>query len=84
MSVLAPYLWGDNVSANLIASCSAGLRAVRHLDLANLWIRQKVSSGNLFVRWIPSRENCADILTKVLGIQLAAPLLALMGYRDRT
>ena len=83
MSVLTPYLWGDNVSANLIASCSAGLRAVRHLDLANLWIRQKVSSGNLFVRWIPSRENCADILTKVLGIQLAAPLLALMGYRDR-
>ena len=64
-----PLLYGDNESANSIAKGHASIRKVRHLLLPSLYLRQLTRDGRVEVRYKPTSENCADILTKILGEQ---------------
>jgi hypothetical protein len=59
-------MYGDNQAANLIANCQAGVRKVRHLDLASLYVREVTENGTIKVRYVESTMNLADILTKIL------------------
>ena len=43
-----------------------GLGRVRHLAVADLWIQQKVRSGDIQVAKIPGADNPSDICTKGL------------------
>ena len=71
---------GDNDAANLIASCQAGVRRVRHLDLASLYVRTITRNGEVTVEYIDTNDNIADLLTKVIGHQKLPHLNGLMGF----
>ena len=45
-----------------------GLGRVRHLAVADLWIQQKVRSGEIQVAKIPGPENPSDMCTKGLDL----------------
>ena len=70
-------MYGDNDAANLLANGQASLRRMRHLCLAQLYVRSCTESGRLVVRSRRSNELAADMATKVLAEQKLATLLPL-------
>lgn len=69
------HLEGGYTAANLISSGQASLRKVRHLSIAHLFVRQATQDEGILVRYVPTHQNGADMLTKVLGEVKVAPLL---------
>ena len=69
---------GDNNAANLIGANQSGLRKVRHLSLADLFIREAVASKGYGLQRVDSVDNPSDIGTKVLPDQKLAYLRSLM------
>lgn len=63
-----------NVGIDMLSDATAaicmvqreGLGRVRHLAVGDLWIQQKVRSGEISVGKIPGPENPADLCTKGL------------------
>lgn len=60
-------LYGDNQAARHIANNSTGTTKVKHIDIREHYIREHVEEGDIRVDYIPSEENVADLLTKLLG-----------------
>ena len=56
----------DNQSTAFLARSCADLRKVRHLSLANLYVREVVDEGLVHIEWIPDSRMQADGLTKCL------------------
>ena len=54
-------------SAALGISKRGGLGNVRHIELDQLWIQDKVSSGDIEVRKVKGEDNKADALTNHVG-----------------
>ena len=49
-----------------------GLGKVRHIDLSQLWLQEKVASGKVKIHKVKSQDNKSDLLTKyhvLSGIQ---------------
>ena len=44
-----------------------GLGKVRHIEINQLWVQEKVLNGELVVIKIPGKENVSDALTKPVG-----------------
>ena len=42
-------------------------REVRHIEVSQLWIQDKVARGEIEVIKIPGKTNIADALTKYVG-----------------
>ena len=67
------------VSLNLVLKCDAsaavgivmrrGLGRVRHIDLSQLWLQEKVAQGGLKVHKVKTDDNKSDALTTHLGVQ---------------
>ena len=53
----------DASAAKGIAS-RRGLGKIRHIEIHQLWVQDKVTSGEIEVRKVNGKENIADILTK--------------------
>ena len=51
-------------SAALGISKRRGLGKVRHIELNQLWLQDKVSTGDIDIRKVKGTENIADALTK--------------------
>ena len=47
--------------------CKRGLGKMRHLEIIDLWLQQKVLEGNVVVSKILGSENPADLMTKYLS-----------------
>ena len=68
----------DNQSANLISSSAANVRKVRHLTLAQLFVRQvvkdpdKYNSPPMEISYIKTTLNISDMCTKVLAPDVVA------------
>ena len=75
-------LRGDNAAANLLARRDGDLRKVRHISLADLFIREATSDGRIRVNYVPSDANIADPLTKVMSRSRLEPNLRLLGLMD--
>ena len=56
----------DATTGKSIAS-RRGLGRVRHIDVSNLWIQEKVSTGEIELTKIKNTYNPSDILTKHLA-----------------
>ena len=75
-------MYGDNCAANRIGACLASVRKVRHLSLAQLWIRRATSDNLVTLDYIPTKQNCADLLTKIVNREVLKDLLALLSIFD--
>lgn len=69
---------GDSTAANPIASRQSSLRKVRHLTLADLFVREFFETDEVTMRQAPTTEMTADCLTKVLPENKLKPLLPLI------
>jgi hypothetical protein len=64
-----PLLYGDNQSAQALTTNGVKSERTKHIDIKYRYITDEVSKGNIELKWIPTTEQLADILTKSLPIQ---------------
>ena len=61
-------LWCDNMGATSSASNLVFHARTKHIEIDVHFIREKVLSKEVEVRFIPSKEQVADVFTKALNI----------------
>jgi hypothetical protein len=69
----------DASAAKAIAS-RRGCGRVRHIDVATLWVQEKVANGEVKVQKVPGTENLADVLTKHVDRSTLDKHLTSMGF----
>jgi hypothetical protein len=74
-------LAGDNAASVQVGSCQAPVRALRHLTLQQLFVRELTADGVIELIQRPGAEMGADALTKVLGEQKLSTLLPYLSMR---
>ena len=56
-----------------------GMGRIRHLDVSDLWVQDKVRSGSIGLEKIPGDRNPADALTKYVDAGILRRSLLFMG-----
>jgi hypothetical protein len=65
----------DNQSAIQVARNPEHHGRMKHLDLRFFWLRNMVNAGVIAMRYIPTADMAADLLTKALTrVKVAAAL----------
>jgi hypothetical protein len=54
---------------------------VKHVDIKYHFLRERVQSGEIAIRYIPTKDNVADLFTKALPSPLFIRLRTLLGLR---
>jgi len=67
LNIKTPTLYGDNESSIHIASHTNIDFRIKSVDLKYHFIKDEVASGRLILRYVPSENNIADLLTKYLA-----------------
>ena len=74
---------GTGSSAAKSFVCRRGLGKMRHLEIRDLWLQKEVADGLLEVSKIPGESNPADLMTKVLKMEVTRQHLGEMGIEMR-
>jgi hypothetical protein len=61
-----------------------GLGKIRHLDVTDLWIQDRIRSGAIKLSKVLGTENMADVLTKYVERKLMDGALSKMGLQAQT
>lgn len=61
-------MWCDNLGAASLASNPVFHARKIHIEIDVHFVREKVLSKEVDVRFVPSEEQCADVFTKALSI----------------
>ena len=56
----------DNQTAILVATDDNNRVRRKHINVKHFFLRQEIAAGRLQLRWCPTAEQLADILTKAL------------------
>ncbi len=72
----------DSSAAKSIAS-RRGCGKVRHLEVRELWLQDRVAKGELQVKKVKGEDNIADILTKRVGRETLDKHVNAAGYERR-
>ena len=59
-----------------------GLGKIRHLDVSDLWIQDKLRAGAFMLSKVAGRDNVADVLTKHVDSGTLQRLLPQMGLKE--
>jgi len=59
----------SDASAAIGIASRRGLGNIRHLEVSQLWLQQRVASEDLKIEKVKGAENVADALTKHLGVE---------------
>jgi hypothetical protein len=68
-----PILWCDNLGAIFLAANPVLYARTKHIEIDYHFVRERVASKLLLVRFICSNDQLADLLTKDLPLQLVFP-----------
>ncbi len=60
-------LWCDNQAAVSIGTNDTHHQRTKHIDIRHHFVRDVVKSGVIALKWISTRFQLADVLTKALG-----------------
>ena len=60
----------SDASAAIAIASRRGLGKVRHIEVCQLWLQEKVRSGEIKVVKVGTDENVADSLTKYVGSEI--------------
>ena len=74
------FVYTDSSAAKGIAS-RRGLGKMRHIEVNQLWLQDKVAEGIVKVIKIPGTGNQADILTKHVNAQVLGNHVGIMGLQ---
>src|SRR4051812_2341104 len=72
-------LWCDNKSAINIANNPVQYDRTKHVEIDRFFIKDKLNSGALQLKYVKSGEQLADCLTKGLGLRVYEELCNKMG-----
>jgi hypothetical protein len=61
-----PLIFSDNKSAIAIAHTDALHARTKHIDIRHHFVREQVDRKFIHLKWIPTQDQVADILTKTL------------------
>ncbi|KAH9669972.1 retrovirus-related pol polyprotein from transposon RE1 [Citrus sinensis] len=62
-----PVIWCDNLSATELAHNPVFHPRTKHIEIDIHYVRDKVLAGELSIKYVPSEEQVADIMTKPLS-----------------
>jgi hypothetical protein len=68
-------VWEDNQACIQMSTSDRSHDRTKHIDMRYHFVREQVAAGSLVLRYVPSRDNVADLLTKPLGALLFKALL---------
>ena len=54
----------------------------KHIDLDRFYIKEKLEEKVLLIEYVPTTEQCADILTKGLLVKQFSRLISKLGLRS--
>ncbi|GAW03045.1 retrovirus-related pol polyprotein [Lentinula edodes] len=74
---------GDNFGSVCLTENSKRHALVKHIEMRHHYVREKVQSGEVNIKWIRSGENIADIFTKALNGTTHSKFVSMLGI-DRT
>ena len=63
-------VYEDNRACIKIAENATAMRRTKHLDIRHHFLREHVDNGTIKIVAVSTREQLADIMTKVLGREL--------------
>ena len=69
-----------DASAALVIAHRLGIGKIRHIEVNQLWLQEKVYKGEIIVEKIKTDENLADALTKPLNNEDIIKHVQGMGY----
>jgi len=55
---------------------------LKHIDIKQHWLREKVEGGEIDIKWISTIEQAADGLTKPLSVQKHNAFLKQLSIQD--
>ena len=55
----------DNQSAKALASTQMTKTLTNHIKVRYHWVREQVVNGEVYLTYVPSKENWSDIMTKI-------------------
>lgn len=73
----------DNEAARILSEDQVFHSRSKHIDIRYHYIRECCQNGSILVRYVPSEENVADILTKPLAPAQFLKLRSFLGLCDR-
>ena len=77
----ASTLYLDNQSAIAVSRNPEHHGRMKHLDLRFYWLRDVCKAGLIDVKYLPTRQMSADILTKTLARPTVVEMCGLLGLR---
>ena len=77
----ATVLYGDNQGAQALVRNAMHSQQSKHIDVLYHFVRERVAMGELEIRYVPTAEMLADILTKPLGAVKFVGFRAQMGLK---
>ena len=68
-----------DATATIAIASRLGLAKLKHIEIRHLWLQDEVREGRLVLHKIPSADNPADILTKILDALDHVRIAGLVG-----
>ena len=72
----------DNKSAICIAHDTVNRNRTKHIEINRFYIKEKIEGKILCIDYIPTIEQCADVLTKGLPAKQFRRLVSKLGMRS--
>ena len=60
----------SDASAAIGISSRVGIGKVRHIEVTQLWVQEKVASREIVIEMVATEDNLADALTKAVDAQI--------------
>lgn len=80
--LLPSLIFADNLSAIRLAKDSVDHQRSRHIDIKHHFIRDHYEKKEIDFKYVGTKDNAADILTKTLGTNLHSRSVGALGLRD--
>ena len=62
-------VYEDNRSTIKVAENASAMRRTKHIDIRHHFLREHVENGTIIIKPVSTKEQLADIMTKILGRQ---------------
>jgi histone deacetylase 1/2 len=67
-SVSAPTIWCDNLGATYLSVNPIFHARIKHVEVDYHFVRDRVAKKEIQIRFVPSRDQLADVFTKPLPV----------------